>query len=151
MVTAETLVNVIFEGGFYQKVKVTWLANNEEQVWENPVQIKGVPDWFIGLDLFKQQSKSNVITSGWLQLANIEVHGHPGYAYKELWRVMNDTIMTLSFLFILSIFFLRFRLNRILLPLNEIAEKARQIANKNFSGKLETPKTTELKDCCCCN
>ena len=146
IVTAETLVNVIFEGGFYQQVKVTWLADGQEQVWQNPISIKGVPDWFVGLALFESQSKENTITSGWLQLAKIEVHGHPGFAYQELWRVMNDTVMTLSLLFILSVLFVRFRLNRILFPLNEIAEKARQIASKNFTGQLPPPKATELQD-----
>ena len=37
--TAETLVNVIFEGGFYRKVTLKWLVDGKEQVWENPVII----------------------------------------------------------------------------------------------------------------
>ena len=71
MVTAETLVNVIFEGGFYRKVTLKWLENDKEQVWENPIVIQGVPQWFIDLNLFKKQTKQSMITSGWLQLATL--------------------------------------------------------------------------------
>ena len=101
--SAETLVNVIFEGGFYRKVTLTWLVDGKEQVWENPVVIEGVPQWLVDLDLFEVQKKQSTITSGWLQLATLEIEGHPALGYQELWRIMNDTLMILSFLFILSI------------------------------------------------
>jgi len=146
MATAETLVNVIFEGGFYRKVTLTWLADNKKQIWENPVVIQGVPQWFIDLDLFEKQKKESLITSGWMQLATLEIEGHPALGYKELWRVMNDTVMVLSLLFILSIFFLRLRLNVILKPLNEVASQAREIAQRKFGQDIAIPKTRELKD-----
>lgn len=144
--TAETLVNVIFEGGFYRKVTLKWLADDKEQIWENPVVIKGVPQWFINLNLFESQTKETVITAGWMQLATLEVEGHPALGYRELWRVMNDTLMILSLLFILSIITLRFRLNRILSPLHNIATQAKQISQRKFTQDIEVPKTAELKD-----
>ena len=144
--TAETLVNVIFEGGFYRKVTLTWLVDGKEQVWENPIVINGVPEWFISLNLFEQQTKETLITSGWMQLATLKVEGHPALGYQELWRVMNDTVMILSLLFILSIFALRHRLNRILKPLHDVALQAKRVANRNFDEDIELPKTTELRD-----
>jgi len=146
MVTAETLVNVIFEGGFYKKVTLKWLADDKEQVWENPVIIEGVPQWLVDLDLFEVQKKQSLITSGWMQLATLEIEGHPAHGYQELWRVMNDTIMILSLLFILSIFALRLRLNRILQPLNDVAVHAKEIAQRKFGQDIELPQTAELKD-----
>ena len=144
--TAETLVNVIFEGGFYRKVTLKWLADDKEQIWENPIIIKGVPQWFIELDLFENQKKESLITSGWMQLATLEIEGHPALGYRELWRVMNDTVMILSLLFIISIFTLRIRLNRILKPLHDVAIQAKQIAQRKFGNDIELPKTSELKD-----
>jgi diguanylate cyclase (GGDEF)-like protein len=144
MVAAETLVNVIFEGGFYQKVTLTWLVNDEQQTWENPVVIKGVPQWFIDLGLFEVQQKQSLITSGWMQLATLEIKGHPALGYQALWRIMNDTLMVLSLLFIISIFVLRFRLNRILKPLHDVAVQAREIGQGKFAQDIELPQTTEL-------
>lgn len=146
MATAETLVNVIFEGGFYRKVTLKWLVDGKEQVWENPVIIQNVPQWFINLDLFEEQSKQSLITSGWMQLATLEVSGHPALGYQELWRVMNDTIMVLSFLFICSIIVIRIRLNRILKPLHKVALQAKEIAQRKFGHDIDLPKTTELRD-----
>lgn len=146
MATAETLVNVVFEGGFYRKVTLKWLVDGKEQAWENPIVIKGVPQWFIDLGLFKKNKKETLITSGWMQLATLEVEGHPALGYQELWRVMNDTLMILSLLFIISIFVLRFRLNRILKPLHDVSVQAKEIAQRNFGHDIELPKTTELKD-----
>ncbi|MGJ8680131.1 bifunctional diguanylate cyclase/phosphodiesterase [Paraglaciecola sp.] len=146
MVTAETLVNVIFEGGFYRKVTLKWLADDKEQVWENPVVIEGVPKWLVGLDLFAMQKKKSVITSGWMQLATLEVEAHPALGYQQLWRVMNDTVMIMSLLFIISIFVLRNRLNRILKPLHDIALQAKNIGQRKFGESITTPQTTELKD-----
>ncbi|WDE08531.1 EAL domain-containing protein [Thalassomonas viridans] len=146
MASAETLVNVIFEGGFYQRVTLKWLVNDKEQTWDNPVVIQGVPQWFVDLDLFEAQKEQTLITSGWMQLATLEIEGHPALGYQELWRVMNDTLMILSLLFILSILAVRVRLNRILKPLHQVAEQAKEIAQCKFGQDIEVPKTRELKD-----
>jgi diguanylate cyclase (GGDEF)-like protein len=146
MVTAETLVNVIFEGGFYRKVTLKWLADGKEQVWENPVVIEGVPQWLIDLDVFGVQKKERLITSGWMQLATLEVEAHPALGYQQLWRVMNETIMILSLLFVISIFVIRYRLNLILKPLHDIALQAKEIGQRKFGQSIDIPKTTELKD-----
>lgn len=146
MVGAETLINVLFEGGFYRKVSLTWLVDGKEQTWENPVVIKDVPLWFVDLDLFRLPTKETVITSGWMQLAKLKIEGHPALGYQELWRVMNDTLMILSLLFLGAIFILRLRLNSILKPLHQVSVHAKEIAEQKFSGDMELPKTTELKD-----
>jgi diguanylate cyclase (GGDEF)-like protein len=146
MVSAETLINVIFEGGFYRKVTLKWLADGKQQTWENPVVIEGVPQWLTDLDVFGIQKKESVITSGWMQLATLEVEAHPALGYQQLWQIMNDTLMILSLLFIISIFMLRFRLNRILKPLHDIALQAKQLGQRNFEQDIALPQTTELKD-----
>ncbi len=145
MAAAETLVNVIFEGGFYRKVSLTWLADQQQQSWENPVVVEGVPQWFIELDLFEAQSKEILITSGWLQLAKLKIEAHPGIGYRELWRVMNNTLMIISILFLLSVLVLHFRLKSLLKPLHEIATHASEIAQRVFNPDMPLPATTELK------
>lgn len=145
MAAAETLVNVIFEGGFYRKVSLTWLADQQQQSWENPVVVEGVPQWFIDLDLFEAQSKEILITSGWLQLAKLKIEAHPGIGYRELWRVMNNTLMIISILFLLSVLVLHFRLKSLLKPLHEIATHASEIAQRVFNPDMPLPATTELK------
>lgn len=144
--TVDTLVNVIFEGGFYRKVKLTWLSNKKEQVWDNPIVIKDVPQWFINLEMFKAESKTTVITSGWLQLGTLEIESNPAIGYRELWMRMNDTAMILSALFLFSVFLVRIRLRKILKPLHNVSLHAQEIAQRKFSPDMELPKTVELQN-----
>lgn len=145
IVGAETLINVIFEGGYYQQVKLTWLVDGKQQVWENPMTIEGVPQWFIDLGLFKTIKRESTITSGWIQLARLEITAHPGFGYHELWRTMTNAIIVFSILFLIAIIFARVGLTWILKPLHEIAEHAKEIANRKFGPDMKVPKTVELK------
>ncbi|GLS91701.1 GGDEF domain-containing protein [Psychromonas marina] len=144
--TVDTLVNVIFEGGFYKQVTLSWLADNKQQQWKNEVSIQKVPQWFIDLDLFKAQSKEVTITSGWLQLATLKVVSNPAIGYRELWRIMNNTLMVLAILFLVCMVLLRLRLKRILKPLHEVAEHARDVSQRKFNPSMALPSTTELKE-----
>jgi len=144
--TVDTLVNVIFEGGFYKEVQLTWLADQKKQLWENSVTLKKVPQWFIELNLFETQSKEITITSGWLQLATLKVESNPAIGYRELWRIMNDTLMILAALFLISVAALRLRLKIILKPLHEVSQHARDVSQRKFHPDMELPSTSELKE-----
>ncbi|MXR70478.1 EAL domain-containing protein [Shewanella sp. JBTF-M18] len=145
IVGAETLINVIFEGGYYQQVKLTWLVDGKQQVWENDVKIEGVPQWFIDLGFFETIKRESTITSGWIQLAKLEITAHPGFGYNELWRTLTNAIIVISILFLLAIMLARFGLTWILRPLHEIAEHAAEIAQRKFGPDMAIPKTSELK------
>ena len=145
IVGAETLINVIFEGGYYQQVKLTWLVDGKQQVWENPMKIEGVPQWFLDLGLFNTIKRESTITSGWIQLARLEITAHPGFGYHELWRTMTNAIIVFSILFLIAIIFARVGLSWILRPLHDIAEHAKEIANRKFGPDMTVPKTVELK------
>ena len=144
--SAETVINVIFEGGFYKKVSLTWLDNDKTQVWDSPVKVNGVPQWFLNLDLFGTQSTESTITNGWIQLATLKLEANPAIGYSQLWKVMYDTFITLTLLFVLSLIILRFRLKKILAPLHRVAGQAKLIAKREFQPDLETPDTIELKE-----
>ncbi|MCG9695416.1 EAL domain-containing protein [Shewanella sp. Isolate11] len=145
IVSAETLINVIFEGGYYQQIKLTWLVDGKQQVWENPITIQDVPQWFIDLGLFQTIRKESTITSGWLQLATLEITAHPGFGYNELWHTLTNAIIVISILFLLAILLARFGLTWILKPLHDIAEHAKEIAQRKFGPDMALPKTSELK------
>ena len=145
IVGAETLINVIFEGGYYQQVKLTWLVDGKQQTWNNPIHIEGVPKWFTDLDFFHTIKKESTITSGWIQLANLEITAHPGFGYHELWRTLTNAIILFSILFLIAIVLARLGLTWILKPLHEIAQHAKEIAQRKFGPDMRVPKTAELR------
>ncbi|MCL1076246.1 bifunctional diguanylate cyclase/phosphodiesterase [Shewanella dokdonensis] len=146
MATVETMVNVIFEGGYYRKVTLTWLVDGKQQSWNNDIRIDDVPQWFINLNLFPTIEKETTITSGWIQLAKLKITAHPGFGYHELWRIMSNTIIVFSILFLVAIFSARLGLTWILKPLHAIAEHAKNIAKREFGPDMPLPKTLELRD-----
>ena len=145
-VGTETLVNVIFEGGYYQQIKLTWLVDGKQQVWNNTINVENVPQWFTNLNLFKPIKKESTLTSGWLQLATLEITAHSGFGYQELWRIISNTIISFSILFLIAIIFARIGLGWILKPLHNLSQHAQKIANRQFGPDMPSPKTTELKE-----
>jgi len=143
---AETVINVIFEGGFYKKVSLTWLSDQTTQKWENPILVDGVPDWFLALDLFEQKNTTSTINNGWMQLATLEIEANPAIGYRQLWNVMSDTLLILFALLVASLIVLQLRLTKILTPLHRVAAQAKLIAKREFQPDLALPKTTELKE-----
>ncbi|MCL1078099.1 EAL domain-containing protein [Parashewanella spongiae] len=146
MVQAETLVNVIFEGGFYQQVKLVWQVDGKEQIWTNPMHIQGVPKWFTELELFTPIRIESTVTSGWLQLATLEITAHPGFGYHEMWRIMSNVVILFGTLFLITIVCARFGLSFLLAPLHGLAEHSRNMAKQQFGPDLPLPKTRELQD-----
>ncbi|MCF1431627.1 MAG: EAL domain-containing protein [Shewanella sp.] len=143
--TVDTLVNVIFEGGYYQSIELIWLADGHQQVWKNPEKISGVPQWFIDLELFEQINTETTITSGWLQLATLKITANPGIGYLELWHILSHTFLLFALFFLLAILSARLGLTWILKPLHQLSVHAQNIANRQFGPDLPLPKTTELQ------
>ncbi|WP_299491994.1 EAL domain-containing protein [uncultured Shewanella sp.] len=142
----KALINTLFEGGYYQQITLTWLVEGEQETWNSPLEIKEVPNWFIALDLFPSIAQETTITSGWTQLAELEIIAHPGLGYNELWQNMSHLFITVLILFILALIIARLSLSWLLKPLNELSTYAKNIANRQFDPKIELPKTTELKE-----
>lgn len=142
----ETIINVVFEGGFYKKVSLTWLENNKTQVWDNPTKVEGIPEWFLGLDLFQAKSTENTINNGWIQLATLKLEANTAVSYAQLWLVMRNTLITFAILFAVCLMVLRVRLKSILAPLHRVAEQAKLIAKREFQPDLAIPETIELEE-----
>ncbi|WBA10006.1 EAL domain-containing protein [Salinivibrio kushneri] len=144
-VAAESVINAFFDGGFYREVNLTLLSDNSEIIREYPVQIQGVPQWFIDLDIFPVITEKQTITSGWMQLAEVEVVAHPGYAYKQLWKSFVQLGTIMAIIFLVASVIIGWQLQRSLRPLARITAKAGEIAKNKFGDPIPLPPTTELK------
>ena len=142
----KALIETLFEGGYYQQITLTWLVEGVQETWNNPLEIEEVPNWFISLNLFSPITKETIITSGWSQLAQLEITAHPGLGYNELWKSMSHLVITVVILFLLGLIIARISLIWLLKPLNNLSTYAKNIAKRQFDPKMELPKTTELRE-----
>ncbi|WP_219592172.1 EAL domain-containing protein [Aeromonas salmonicida] len=144
-VGAESVIQAIFDGGYYQLIRLDLLASKDVIEQENTSNIQGVPQWFIGLGLFPEVSNESILTSGWLQLGKLKVVGHPGQAYYELWRGMSELASWFLIGFLITTILLMRALNYLLKPLKQICEQAVEIELHHFGHAIPEPKTHELK------
>lgn len=143
---AESVINAVFDGGFYQKVELKLLATDQEIIREHEIYLPGVPQWFISLDLFEGAKNEAVLTSGWLQLAELSVEGHPGQAYYQLWQGMSQLATWFVVCFVVAWALLVVALRYLLKPLHDIELYAQQIELHHFGKEIALPNTRELRE-----
>ncbi len=144
-VGADSVLNAAFDGGYYRKMRLELLASGEVINKENPVFIQGVPNWFVSLGLFQSDSYETILTSGWLQLGKLQVEGHPGQAYFELWKGMSRLLLTFLFAFLITTLLLIQALKYVLTPLEQIRTQALEIEQHHFGKPIPLPRTLELR------
>lgn len=143
-VAVESVINALFDGSSYSVVRLIFLDSGEEILRSYPVKPNNVPAWFVNLNLFEPIHDSRVVTSGWMQLAEVEIVSHPGGAYFQLWKAFEDLVIAFCIVLLIGLFAISFLLKRALKPLNLIVEKMKQVARNQFGNPLPLPKTTDL-------
>ncbi|GAA5186792.1 bifunctional diguanylate cyclase/phosphodiesterase [Ferrimonas gelatinilytica] len=141
---AETMITAMFEGGLYQSITLTWLADGSSQSWQADPSAEGVPHWFRDLPLFVPPTQQRPITSGWLQLGELEIQAHPGYGYRQLWNSLQTLLWLCAGLFLLMLTLAKWGLRRVLHPLEQVRQHAARVAEHQFGCPIPEPRTQEL-------
>lgn len=145
-VGAESVINAIFDGGFYRQIELKMYNDVHTIQRTNKVKIRRVPAWFTSLELFEPVSHQQILTSGWLQLGELTLVGHPGFAYQQLWNAMTDLLSWFIVGFLLTVIAMMRGLQFLLKPLEQIRHQAIEIQKHHFGKPIPLPKTTELKE-----
>lgn len=77
-IAVESVINALFDGSSYSIVRLVFLDDGTEILRSYPIEPNDVPVWFTQLDLFEPIHDRRVVTSGWMQLAEVEIVSHPG-------------------------------------------------------------------------
>lgn len=140
-----SMVDAIFDRGFYQSIAVVSAAGETLIERINPADLRDVPGWFTRLFSLEVPVADAVVMSGWKQAATVNVASHPGSAYRELW---NNTVDTFWLFFIAAIIVLLLGLigiHLLLQPLRRVELQAEAICNRRYAIQENLPKTRELR------
>jgi diguanylate cyclase (GGDEF)-like protein len=145
MPTIESMINAVFDRGYYKIVRLTDARGNVliERVLD--VTIENVPPWFIRRVSLETPDASANVMSGWIQAGSIYVKSHPGYAYKTLWE---DVIRTTLWFLGGGIFVViagGFGLRVLLRPLVLVERQADAICRKEYELQERIPWTKEFR------
>ncbi len=141
----QSMINVIFDRGYYRGIVYRDLEGNVIVERSRDIAIDGVPQWFIDRIAIPERSGSAEVVSGWYRLGEVSVTVHPGYAYRDLWRVFTDQLRIFLFTAVLCYGLAGVGLNYLLRPLRNVEQQAEAICRKEFPVQEELPSTPELR------
>ena len=143
-VAVESVINALFDGSSYSLVRLKFLDTQDEIIRKYPTEPTGVPQWFSNLRFFHPIEQKTIITSGWLQLAEVEIVSHPGSIYSQLWKAFIRLAISFIIVAALSLATIAFIIHQALKPLQNIVDKMSSIAQNRFTDPLPIPPTKDL-------
>jgi diguanylate cyclase (GGDEF)-like protein len=138
------MVDVIFDRGYYRRIVYRNLEGEDVVRKEAPLNLKGVPLWFTDWVSIPEPRGSAVVSSGWLQLGEVVVVSHPGFAYGDIWRTFKKQLGLFLFSIALCYGLLSVSLKFILRPLRQLEDQAEAVYRREFI-QFPLPNIPELK------
>lgn len=143
--TIETTVNAIFDSGFYQSIVVTKADGTELFKASAPLRVAdNVPNWFVSLIEIPAPVMNREVSFQWQKAGNITVQSRTGYAYEQLWKGIENTLIWFISLSLLAVFTLSYVLRLILHPLKGVEQQATALAERRYIEQPKLPRTREF-------
>lgn len=140
----ESLVDAVFETGYYQAIRVVSPTNEVLGSRIQTVTKDSVPEWFKKIEPIEVTPGTASISSGWKQGGTVFVYSNTSIGYEQLW---NNTVATFYWFlgcaiitFILGMIALRYLLK----PLAAVVYQAEAICNRDFSIQNPLPRIKEF-------
>ncbi|WP_394220695.1 EAL domain-containing protein [Alteromonas gracilis] len=144
MIVAETMVNAIFDRGFYQYITVTDMDGTLLIERSNPVSQDSVPSWFTNIVEVNPPVQRTELNDGWSLAGELTVQSHPGLANETLYESVKQSAFMFFAAFVVAYIALLFIISTITKPLRVVVEKINDIQNQKFSQINYKPFTQEL-------
>ncbi len=144
-VQVRSFVDVVFDRGYYHSITYRKLSGEVEVERQAEIEIEGVPQWFIHLVNLPEPSGRAEVISGWFRLGEVEVISHPGFAYRDLWRVFCNQLAMFLFSAVVCYCLAGLGLAFLLKPLRRVEAQAEAICHREFPVQETLPRTRELR------
>ncbi len=141
----ETMVNAVFDRGYFRAVVVRDVEDNILFSRERPNTAADVPSWFIRLFPISSPTVESLIMDGWNQAGRLEVKSHPGYGYKNLWGAAKRAALWALGSFLFAAILGGFILKLLLRSLDKVEQQAIDLSNRQYNIQQKIPRTRELK------
>lgn len=140
-----SMTNAIFDRGNYRQVRVEDIRGKPLVDRILPVQVEGIPDWFITFLPLETPEGEAIVMAGWNQAGRVRVKSSPGYAYLQLWDNASHTagwfLVSTVFVLLVGMMLLRW----VLRPLKQVEWQANSICNREFPVQEQLPRTRDLR------
>jgi len=144
--TMETMINAIFDRGYYESITLTDMDDKVLLERKQPVIVKDIPHWFVDFIDIQTPLATTQISTGWTMFGTLSVRSHAGHAYFQLWQTLIEISKSFAILSVVILVFLYLILKIILRALVRVEEQALAIKNNDFIVQEKIPFTTEFKN-----
>ncbi len=141
----ETMINAIYDSGYYQRIRLVDIEGKEVYNRESDVRVSDVPEWFIRNVPIQNASATSDIMMGWSRFGTLEVSGHTGHAYRQLYSTFIDLVQTFLLIGLIVFVTLYGLLKLSLKSLKRIRDQAIAIIDNEFIIEKTIPFTTEFR------
>ena len=145
LATIDTMINAIFDRGYYQSITFTDNQQNVLIQKSNPRQMDSVPNWFQLLINVESPRIESAVTNGWNTQGNLTIQSHPGFAYEQLYSASMDNLIIFGTGLIIAIIISLLIVRSINRSLIQLQSHANQIIDGRYQPITAIPKTRELK------
>ncbi len=145
MPTMKSLVDAVFDRGYYQDITVDTLEGKVLVQRKAEIAIAGVPDWFVNLVKLQAPQANASWMSGWSQAGTVSVQSHTGYAYEQLWHTTTQMIFWFLGTALFGILAGGLILRYVLRPLQAMERQAEAVSALRYEVQEKLPKTRELR------
>jgi len=142
----ETMVNTIFDRGYYLEILLEGAGGKELVRKTNPKTFQEVPDWFVEWLPMETATALSEISTGWTVAGRVHVTVHPGIGYLKLWQQARKTLVYSAVALVFFLVVLVFIVRLVLIPLGRIERLALSIADGNFDTIDPLPWTAEIRN-----
>ncbi|QHJ11415.1 RNase E specificity factor CsrD [Paraglaciecola mesophila] len=141
----DTMMNAIFDRGFYQSMILRDAKRNVLIEKHNPDSVEGVPLWFRNLLPLNPPESTTDVNDGWTMAGTLTVKSHPGFGYQQLWQNALQAFWMILAVFIGALTLLYALVKMITTPLLAVVKQADAISKQQFEQIGLIPRTPELK------
>lgn len=141
----DTMMNAIFDRGFYQSMVLRDTNQNILIEKHNPNSVEGVPKWFRELLPLTPPESVTDVNDGWTMAGTLTVQSHPGFGYQQLWQNALQAFWMILAVFIGALVLLYALVKIITTPLLAVVKQADAISKQQFEQIDAIPRTPELK------
>ncbi|MCK9491629.1 MAG: diguanylate cyclase [Sulfurimonas sp.] len=141
-----TMINANFDSGNYRHIMLQDV--DEVLLYDRKLQRESidVPSWFLKFVNIKAPVASANVSAGWSQVGILSVQSDDSYAYKQLYSILVDLLISFSVISIIGLVVLNLLLVAILKPLKGVQKQAEAVIRNEFIIQQNIPSTVEFRD-----
>ena len=141
-----TMINANFDSGNYLYISLVDVDNKILYERKNEAVQLDVPQWFLSLITIKAPIASANVSAGWNQVGILNVQSDVSYAYRQLYSVLINLLVSFSILAVVGLVLLNILLAAALKPLKQVQLQAEAVTRNEFIIQKDIPTTKEFKD-----